>query len=90
MRIADYLSPGQENAIPLRHLEAMTGWPGRDIRKQIAVERRTGVPILSNNRTGYYLAADEVEAEQFVRSMRGRAHEILKTASAVERAAGLD
>ena len=83
--IADYLSHGQANAIPLRDLERMTGLDGRTIRAMIAAERRTGVAILSDNLTGYYLPANEEEKARFVRSMRHRAKEILLAADAVER-----
>ena len=51
----------------------------------IAAERRTGVAILSDNLTGYYLPANEEEKARFVRSMRHRAKEILLAADAVER-----
>lgn len=83
--IADYLSHRQANAIPLRDLERMTGLDGRTIRAMIAAERRTGVAILSDNLTGYYLPANEEEKARFVRSMRHRAKEILLAADAVER-----
>ena len=83
--IADYLSHGQANAIPLRDLERMTGLDGRTIRAMIAAERRTGAAILSDNLTGYYLPANEEEKARFVRSMRHRAKEILLAADAVER-----
>ena len=76
--IADYLSHGQANAIPLRDLERMTGLDGRTIRAMIAA-------ILSDNLTGYYLPANEEEKARFVRSMRHRAKEILCAADAVER-----
>lgn len=88
--ISHLLSIGQGNAVTLQHLVTLTGWPKRVIRKQIERERRAGVLILSDNRSGYYLAADEVEAQQFARSMRHRAGEILRTARAIEGAAGID
>lgn len=82
--IAELLQRGQSNAIPLRHLEKITGLDGRSVRAQIELERRQGVPICSDNVTGYYLAANDSEKERFVASMRGRAFEILRTAAAVE------
>lgn len=85
-KIAALLSRGQENAVPLAHLEALTGLDGRRVREQIERERRSGVPILSQD--GYYLPADDRETERFVKSMRRRANEILKTAKAVERGRG--
>lgn len=85
MLIADLLLQGQENAIPLRQLKAVTGMKGRTIRKMIESERRRGIPVLSDNVGGYFLPADEGEKEQFVKSMQHRAGEILKSAAAIER-----
>ncbi len=52
----------------------------------IQSERLRGIPILSDNISGYYLAADVQEQEKFIRSMRGRAAEIEAVAAAVEKA----
>ena len=60
------------------------------IRKEIEVERRAGALIISDNAHGYYLTDDPVEAQKFARSMRHRAGQIIRTARAVEEAAGLD
>ena len=87
-KIADLLSYGQENAIPRRHLEKLTGLDGRTVRLMIERERHEGVPILADNVTGYYLPATEHERAACVRSMRHRAGEIMKSARAVERAEG--
>ena len=84
-KVSDFLSHGRENAVPLRHLMAITGADGRSIREKIAAERLAGVPILSDNSTGYYLPGNEGERERFVRSMRHRAQEIERAAEAVER-----
>ena len=46
-KIADLLSYGQENAIPRRHLEKLTGLDGRTVRLMIERERHEGVPILA-------------------------------------------
>lgn len=85
MRIADLLSHGQENAVPLQHLVALTNTDGRTVRAKIAAERLAGVPILSDNATGYYLPGSEGERERFVRSMKHRAREIERAAEAIER-----
>lgn len=82
--VSSLLLRGQENAITLRELEAETGISGRDLRRMIETERRRGVPILSDNRNGYFLPADHLERLACVRSMRHRAREILKTAKALE------
>lgn len=86
MRVSDYLGRGQQNAISLRRLSAMIGENPRSIRREIELERRHGTPVLSDNLNGYFLPENEAEARRFVKSMRGRAHEILTTASAVEAA----
>lgn len=82
--VVELLSCGQQNATPRRELEKMTGWSGRMVRLAIERERRAGTPILSDNSSGYFLAENPAELEQFVQSMRNRAAEILKTAQAVE------
>lgn len=82
--ISSILSTGQENAIPRRELEAMTGLDGRTIRLMIERERRNGALILSDCQRGYFLAGSETEKQIFVRSMRARAMEILKTVACVE------
>jgi len=84
--VADLLPTGQQNAVPLQHLKEMAHLPGREVRRLIEQERRNGALILSDNQHGYYLAADEEEVQQFVKSMRRRAAEIRLTALHVERA----
>lgn len=84
-RISDLLPHGQANAVPLRLLVSMTGLDGRKIRLMIAQERREGVPIVSDNSSGYFLAETQVEREAFCQSMRHRAKEIMRAADAVER-----
>ena len=68
----------------------MTGLDGREVRRQIERERRAGALIVSNNKDGYYLTNDPAEAQRFARSMQHRAREILRTARAIEEAAGVD
>ena len=88
IKISAFLSHGQENAIPRRELEKLTGMDGRTVRLMIEQERRGGTPICTNNLTGYYLPATEEEKTTCVRSLRHRAEEIMKTARAIERAKG--
>lgn len=83
--ISRLLSHGRENAIPLRHITAMTKLDGRAVRAMIAAERLAGVPILSDNSTGYYLPGDDAEKLQFIRSMKHRAKEIERAAEAIEK-----
>lgn len=86
VKISDLLGHGQTSAVPLRHLKELSGLPGREVRRMIQAERLRGIPILSDNISGYYLAADAHERERFIRSMRGRASEIAAVADAVEKA----
>lgn len=88
-KIADMLSAGQENAVPLRDLCSMTGFNGRMVRRMVEQERRAGIPILSSvgGVTGYYLPANPAEVERFAKSMFSRAREIALTANAVRRCA---
>ena len=85
MQIVDLLSHGQENAIPLRQIAGLTNIDERTIREKIAAERLSGVPILSDNKTGYFLPANEKEKERFVQNMKHRAKEIERAAKAVEK-----
>ncbi len=82
--IAGYLLHGAENAIPRRHLRQLTSLSDRDLRRRIQGERLSGVPILSDNLTGYYLPGSDQELQEFVRSMRNRSREIEAVAAAVE------
>lgn len=88
MRIAELLGHGQAAAVPLRHLIAMTGLDGRTVRKMIERERRQGLPILADNRQGYFLPAADDEIAVCVSSLRRRANEILRTAAAIETGGG--
>lgn len=89
-KVSDFLSHGRENAVPLRHLKTLLDADGRTVRLMIQHERLTGTPICADNLTGYYLPANEEEKSACVRSMCHRAAEIIKTALAIERGAGLD
>lgn len=81
--IADLLSAGGGNAVPLSHLIMLTGWDARDVRRQIERERRAGVPICADNKTGYFLPTCELERDRCVQSMRHRAEEIQVTAECI-------
>lgn len=85
-RISSFLRPGQENSVSLTQLQQWTGLDKRVIRQRIAAERFKGIPILADNKTGYYLPATEEERKRCVQSMRHRAKEIYKAAQAIETA----
>ena len=84
--ISRLLMHGQENGLHLSDLTKMTDRTEREVRMMIHSERRRGVPILSNNRDGYFLPGSDAERAQCVKSLRHRANEILKATSAIERA----
>ena len=84
--ISRLLMEGSENGLHLQDLVRLTGWPERDVRKAIQAERKHGTPILSDNVNGYFLPGNDQEREACIRSLRGRAREILAAAEAIERA----
>ena len=90
IKIADYLGHSQEGAVTGRELCALTGLDHRTVRAQIEHERRSGALIVADNKSGYWVTDDAGEAQRFARSMKHRAREILRTARAIERGAGLD
>ena len=84
VKVADFLSPGQQNAVPLAHLKELLHLDGRKVRLLIRAERLAGTPILADNQTGYYLPGNDHERARCVQSMRRRAAEIVKAADAIE------
>lgn len=85
-RVADFLRPGQKNAVPLKRLKELFDLDRRTVRLMIWTERLRGVPILADNQTGYFLPADDRERARCVQSMRRRTAEIVKAADAIEKA----
>ena len=83
MRISDFLSAGEESAVTRKYLEQITGLSGREIQRAVQAERLAGKPILSGQK-GFFLPKTENEKSRFVRSMRHRAAEISRAATAVE------
>lgn len=81
--ISSYLLPGERNALPLSHLVKVTGLDARTVRQKIQRERFSGAAILSNCRTGYFLATSEEEKHRCVRSMIHRSAEIRRAAQAI-------
>ena len=84
--IADLLGQGPKNGLHLADLVRLTDWTGRDVRRAIQAERLRGVPILSDNSSGYFLPKTKSDRDACVRSLRGRAREILDVANAIEAA----
>lgn len=86
-QVSDYLLPGRENAVPLKRLKELLNLDGRTVRLMIRAERLSGMPILADCVSGYYLPGSDHERARCVRSMRRRAAEIVKAADAIEGAA---
>ncbi len=84
--IYNLLHTGAENGITLRDLCSLTNQDGRTVRLQIEAERRAGVPILADCKSGYFIPDNEGEKARCVKQMRGKAKEILRTAEAIEAA----
>ena len=85
--ISRLLMEGAGNGLHLQDLVRLTGEDQRTARKMIHEERRRGVPILSDNASGYFLPGSQQEREACVQSLRHRAKEILAAAEAIENAA---
>lgn len=84
--IADLLSHGPGNGLHLSDLVRLTGWTEQEVRRIIQAERLRGVPILSDNANGYFLPVTAADRAARVRSLRGRAQEILNVADAIDAA----
>lgn len=84
-KVSDLLGYGPDRGLTLSDLRRLTGLDPRTIRLMIRDERMAGALIISDNRSGYYLADDAAEVKHFVRSMRCRVKEIEAVAAAVEK-----
>lgn len=87
--IAPLLPSGSAQAVSLRQLADITGLSTREVRRSIQRERMNGAAICEAG-AGYFLAETDEERRRWVRSMRGRARQILRAARAVERGGALD
>lgn len=72
LKLTDYLSVGEENAITCKQLSKYLGLSERDITIQINALRKKGELVCSNTQSGFWLPADDRDIEQFVRQMQGR------------------
>ena len=66
--ISRLLMEGAGNGLHLQDLVRLTGEDQRTVRKMIHEERRRGVPILSDNASGYFLPGSQQEREACVQS----------------------
>lgn len=84
LRVSDFLGRGPESALHMKELKQLLHEDSRTIRRMIEHERRNQIPIVSDNRRGYWLAETRAEIEAFCKSMRARAFEINRTAALVQ------
>ena len=83
VRIADFLLPGQQSAIPLKHLKDLLHLDGRKVRLMIRAERLAGTPICEDSQSGYYLPKSTNERDLCAKRLRHRAAQIIKVADAI-------
>lgn len=86
LHIADFLSHGADHGLHLSDLVRLTCLPERVVRRQIAAERKRGIMILADNKSGYFLPGTPEELRRFSRSMGHRASEIMAVARMAENA----
>ena len=84
--ISQFLSAGAGQGLHLQDLVRITRLSEREVRQMIQAERLRGIPILADNKSGYYLPSNDAEKAAFVQSMRHRADEIHRAAEAVNKA----
>ena len=81
--IAALLLRGSNNALTAAELARITGRQPREVRREIARERRSGAPVMSG-RAGFYLAETSAELRQCARALHQRAAETHRTAAALD------
>ena len=72
LKLTDYLSVGEENAVTAKQLAKYLGWNDRDVTIHINALRKQGVLICSNTQSGFWLPADDRDVAEFIRQMKGR------------------
>ena len=78
------IGSGEENAVPCKVLEELTGLNGRDVKHCIEELRRGGTVICSSN-SGYFYPARRYELTDFIVKERRRADSIMRTLQSSER-----
>lgn len=77
------LGSGEENAVPCKALEVLTGLSGREVKRCIEDLRRRGTVICSSNR-GYFYPERLHELQCFIRRELRRAYSIRRTLESAE------
>lgn len=83
VKIADFLSPGQQNAVPSRYLRDLLHLDGRTLRLMIRQERLGGVPICEDSKNGYFMPSSTDERDTCAKRLRHRAAQIVAVANAI-------
>lgn len=83
--ICELLAEGKENARTARELAAVLNCDIRTVAELVQKERREGKPIcaMCQGRSGYYLAADQDELDNYCKGLFKRAGELHKTRRAL-------
>lgn len=92
-KVARYLGYGEENALRAAELCDKVGYRStRELRTAVSQDRSADIPILATN-AGYFLPdageKGQREAAAFYRSMRSRAVNVLRAASAARKYLGV-
>ena len=87
-KVYDRLEFGRKNAIPAKQLAMSLGYPSvRDLQKQIERERAGGAVILSDHiGGGYYKSNDPDELRAFIRTLKARAANTMRSAVSAQKA----
>lgn len=73
------------NRVERSYLEEVFSCSNRDIRREIGIMRKNGIPIASvNHFSGYYLPKNWEEYVEFSKAYCGRAYEIIKTQASMQ------
>lgn len=83
VKVASFLLPGQQNAVPLKHLKDLLHLDERKVRLMIRAERLAGTPICEDSQSGYYLPRSTNERDLCAKRLRHRAAQIIKVADAI-------
>ncbi|MBR2520777.1 MAG: hypothetical protein IKE62_01170 [Oscillospiraceae bacterium] len=87
--LARVLLTGRQRALSARELTQILGMQNlRDVSSRVEAERLKGIPICAScdsTNPGYYLAADQQELAEYLRSLRRRLEHVQATLDALER-----
>ncbi len=76
--IVEYLPKGKANAISTHDLVQLTGVRDiRALRSVVAKARNAGEVIASSSAGGYFVPADNIELEEFIRTLDSKARSIM-------------